>query len=157
MNVRQKTIKLIYKLLLLILLGLGGMGSALYANTLPTQNFGSWKIQQQKHDLRLQAEKRSSTSDNNQYIPQFAVKSSLAENNLPKQQVLGTGLRVNINTANAQELTAKLDSIGAKKAQAIIAYRNKNGKFNRIEELKNVKGIGEKIFERNRNRIKLVD
>lgn len=55
--------------------------------------------------------------------------------------------KININTASAQEL-ATLPRIGPKKASAIIEYRNKNGKFQRIEDIMKVKGIGEKTFLR---------
>ena len=51
---------------------------------------------------------------------------------------------LNINTATKAEFV-KVKGIGAKKAERIIAYRDKHGKFNSIEELKNVKGIGSKI------------
>lgn len=53
---------------------------------------------------------------------------------------------ININTASEQELTS-LKGIGEKTAQAIIAYRQKNGSFKAIEDIKNVKGIGDKKFE----------
>lgn len=54
---------------------------------------------------------------------------------------------VNINIADANTLT-KLKGIGLVKAQAIISYRNENGLFQSIEEIKNVKGIGDAIFEK---------
>lgn len=54
--------------------------------------------------------------------------------------------RVNINTADLQELT-QLSGIGEKKAQAIIDFRDENGSFQALEDLKKVKGIGEKTFE----------
>ncbi|MBD5166296.1 MAG: helix-hairpin-helix domain-containing protein [Helicobacter sp.] len=53
---------------------------------------------------------------------------------------------VNINTASKDEL-ATLKGIGAKKAEAIIDYRDKHGKFQNIDDLKKVNGIGEKLFE----------
>ena len=56
---------------------------------------------------------------------------------------------VNINTANAQALSKNIKGIGLKKAQAIIAYREKNGKFKKVEDLKKVKGIGIKLLEKN--------
>lgn len=56
---------------------------------------------------------------------------------------------VNINTANAQALSKNIKGIGLKKAEAIIAYREKNGKFKKVEDLKKVKGIGVKLLEKN--------
>lgn len=55
-------------------------------------------------------------------------------------------IKVNLNTANVQELQ-KLSGIGDKKAQQIIAYRQKIGQFKKIEDLKQVSGIGDKTFE----------
>jgi competence protein ComEA len=52
---------------------------------------------------------------------------------------------VNINSASASELEA-LPGIGAKTAARIIEYRQKNGPFKKIEELMNVRGVGEKNF-----------
>ena len=54
---------------------------------------------------------------------------------------------INLNTATASELQ-ELPSIGASKADAIIAYRMENGSFQNIEELQQVSGIGNKTFER---------
>lgn len=53
---------------------------------------------------------------------------------------------ININTATKDELK-KISGIGDSKAQKIIDYREKNGGFNSIEDIKNVDGIGEKTFE----------
>lgn len=54
--------------------------------------------------------------------------------------------KVNINTANQTELET-LPGIGTTTASKIIDYRNKNGKFKRIEDIQNVKGIGNSKFE----------
>jgi competence protein ComEA len=52
---------------------------------------------------------------------------------------------VNLNTASASDLEG-LPGIGAKTAARIVEYRQKNGPFKKIEELMNVRGVGEKNF-----------
>ena len=54
--------------------------------------------------------------------------------------------KININTATQEELDS-LDGIGASTANKIIEYRNENGKFKTIEDIKNVSGIGESKFK----------
>ena len=54
---------------------------------------------------------------------------------------------VNINTATKDELVS-LPGIGPAKAQAILDYRKAHGAFKTVEELKDVKGIGAKRFEK---------
>jgi competence protein ComEA len=62
---------------------------------------------------------------------------------------------VNINTADAATLAAALEGIGLKKAEAIVAHRETKGKFTSVEQLLDVKGIGQVTFEKNRDRIKI--
>lgn len=63
---------------------------------------------------------------------------------------------VDINTATAEDLM-RLKGIGKKRAQAVLADREQNGKFNRIEDLSRVKGLSEKhvsrIMSQNQGRI----
>lgn len=61
---------------------------------------------------------------------------------------------ISINEADLSKLK-EIPCIGDVKANAIIAYREKNGGFKSIEELKNVDGIGEKTFEKIKDSIKL--
>ncbi len=60
---------------------------------------------------------------------------------------------VNINEAGAEELAENLIGVGPKKAQAIIEYRKENGPFYSAEEIVNVKGIGPKTLEKNKQNI----
>ena len=59
---------------------------------------------------------------------------------------------VNINTASAADLIT-LPGIGAKTAARILEYRQKNGPFKKVEELMNVRGVGEKSFLKLRSQI----
>jgi len=55
---------------------------------------------------------------------------------------------VNINEADASEISESLKGIGIKKAQAIVDYREKNGHFTTVEDLALVKGIGVKTVSK---------
>ena len=61
---------------------------------------------------------------------------------------------ININTATAVELTT-LPGVGQAKANQIVSYRNANGTFKSIEEIKNVSGIGDGIFNQINSLIKI--
>ena len=62
---------------------------------------------------------------------------------------------VDINSADAATLAAVLDGVGEAKAAAIVAYREANGPFESVDQLAEVKGIGLKTIEHNRERIEL--
>lgn len=55
--------------------------------------------------------------------------------------------KVNLNSAKENELTT-VNGLGPSKAKAIIEFRETKGPFNSVDQLKNVKGIGEKSFEK---------
>lgn len=61
--------------------------------------------------------------------------------------------KININTATEAELV-QLPGIGPVTAQKIIDYRESNGKFSNVEDIKNVSGIGDKKFEQIKDKIK---
>lgn len=67
----------------------------------------------------------------------------------------GIEVVVNINEAGAEELKTLLVGIGESKARAIVEYRKVNGRFSAVDELSNVKGIGDKLVENNRSRMAL--
>jgi competence protein ComEA len=62
---------------------------------------------------------------------------------------------INLNTATKEELVA-LPGIGPAKAQAILDYRSAHGPFKSVEELKDVKGIGAKRFEKLKSELTVV-
>lgn len=62
--------------------------------------------------------------------------------------------KVNINTADVNELN-KLNGVGPSKANAIIKYREENGSFKSIEDIKNVSGFGEATFEKIKDSISI--
>jgi competence protein ComEA len=62
--------------------------------------------------------------------------------------------KVDINTANLKALSG-LEGIGPERAKSIIDYRTKNGSFKSIEDLKKVKGIGDKIYSKISSQIRV--
>jgi len=76
--------------------------------------------------------------------------SSKTENNVSEK----TNTKVSINSASLEELMT-LSGIGEAKASAIISYRQENGNFNTLEDIKNVSGVGDSIFEKIKDNITL--
>ena len=80
--------------------------------------------------------------------PAFAAgeKEGVTKSN----EIVASMEMININQADAKTLTT-LKGIGKDRAVKIIEYREKNGPFEKVEDLMKVKGIGKKIFEQNKN------
>ena len=57
---------------------------------------------------------------------------------------------ININTADKETLMEVIKGVGEKKADAIIEYREQNGPFKSVDELTNIKGIGEDTINKHR-------
>ncbi len=79
------------------------------------------------------------------YIPNLSEETENAENQVSSSETQTSSSsnsngKVNINKASATELTA-VPGIGASTAQKIVTYRDENGKFKTIEDIKNVSGI----------------
>jgi competence protein ComEA len=74
-----------------------------------------------------------------------AVAASLQSQSPPAAAAAPAKPTINLNTATVDQLET-LPGIGRKTAERIIEYRTKAGGFKRIEDLMNVKGIGEKSF-----------
>lgn len=91
-------------------------------------------------------------STNLESVSKKANKTKNKSNSLshsPKSELTNV---VNINTASLKQLCT-LVGIGEVKAKAIIAWREENGAFSSIEDITQVKGIGDKTFEKNRLRL----
>lgn len=70
---------------------------------------------------------------------------SVAGQEKPSKSAVAVAAPVNLNTANVAQLEA-LPGVGLKTAERIIEYRQKNGGFKKVEEVMNVRGVGEKGF-----------
>ncbi|AYA02833.1 ComEA family DNA-binding protein [Acinetobacter sp. WCHAc010034] len=129
--------------LLILLMALIGI-SISWANAETAQNasYAQWKSEQQAQDSRLQKAPASGAVQQNYYLSRPAL---VAPSSSPK---------IKLNSANSEQFQ-QLSGIGLKKAEAIVAYRAKNGKFKSIEEIQQVKGIGPAIFAKNKARLGL--
>jgi len=80
-------------------------------------------------------------------LPALAAAQSApaTQSPTPAAAVAPSKPAINLNTATLEQLET-LPGIGRKTAERILEYRTKSGSFKRIEELMNVKGIGEKSF-----------
>lgn len=83
-----------------------------------------------------------------------AADASPAPTAKPQAQVIVNQEAININTADVQTLT-QLKGIGPKKAEAIVAWREANGDFKTVDQLLDVKGIGEATLAANRDNIRI--
>ncbi|MCO8100450.1 ComEA family DNA-binding protein [Acinetobacter indicus] len=92
-----------------------------------------WKAEQEVIDARLSSSASTKTSQ-------------------PRSASAGSSEKINLNMATAAQLQ-QLSGVGQKKAEAIIEYRNRHGKFKRIEDLQLVKGIGPALLAKNRHRL----
>lgn len=146
----NRVVKLIKSSFLLVLLS---CSLSLYAQQFD-QAYLNWKAQQQAHDAQLKK------VDDHYYLSKANNQTSQPKNsgnNNTSSRVHSSnssGLKISLNSANVEQLQ-QLNGVGAKKAQAIIDYRNQNGKFKSIDDLKKVKGIGAKFFEQNQARLSL--
>lgn len=81
-------------------------------------------------------------------------KKNFGENKLFEQEIII--IKININTATEEDLTS-LIGIGPSKAKRIIELRQKLGKFNNVDQLLEVKGIGPKTLDKFKKQICLGD
>src|SRR5690554_4831126 len=87
--------------------------------------------------------------------PLVLAHPAYAAVNPAPQQTVTQAVPVNINTADAQQLAFGLTGVGLKRAQDIVKLREEIGKFSDINQLMQVKGIGPRMLELNKDRIVL--
>ncbi|WP_341503770.1 helix-hairpin-helix domain-containing protein [Gallaecimonas sp. GXIMD4217] len=83
--------------------------------------------------------------------PLTAVANSTQE---AAKATAAVGEMLNINSASAEEIARILKGVGAKKAAAIVEYRKLHGPFKSLEDLKEVKGLGNKLLAANADKIR---
>ncbi|RKG33261.1 ComEA family DNA-binding protein [Acinetobacter tianfuensis] len=113
-----------------------------HLNPAEGSEYSQWEARQQAHDQRLKPPAAAPMNQKNYYLSK------------PELTAGSTAGKISLNRANAEQLQ-ELQGIGQKKAEAIVNYRSKNGKFKSIEELQQVKGIGPAIFAKNKQRLAL--
>lgn len=101
----------------------------------------------------------TSNADDRAYNLDYLLKNNLSFYIAPRYDTSETCAQVeitkyNINSAPAEELQ-KINGVNATVATSIIAYRDNGGRFNRIEDLKEVKGIGSATLTKMRNFVTL--
>lgn len=106
------------------------------------EKYIKWKAEQQQQDKKLKT-KIGSKSDH------YFAKPCLS-----KSGMSGGTAKVHLNSASLEQLM-QLSGVGKKKAEAIIEYRNKNGKFNSVEDFMKIKGVGPALFNKNKDKLAL--
>lgn len=92
-------------------------------------------------------------------LPGWCAKENTVQSSPPAQAAKKESVEVkaskvvNVNTTDAATLATVLKGVGNAKAEAIIAYRKEHGPFKSAEQLAGVKGIGDALVARNRERI----
>jgi competence protein ComEA len=83
-------------------------------------------------------------------LPSAPAQAAKQDGGLRELVEVAQSRSVNINKADANELASALKGVGLKRAQDIIVYREKVGGFKSAEQLMDVKGIGAKVFAKNK-------
>ena len=103
-------------------------------------------------DVKEEVKKKEEKCENQTIIKNNACVTSekiVVEDNSTSSS---SNTKISLNHATKEELLT-LTGIGESKANLIMEYRNQNGGFKTIEEIKNVKGIGDKMFEKIKDNI----
>lgn len=101
----------------------------------------------EKADIMLYDMARKLVDEDTVYLPARGENAGLDTGRGINSMASPRTSLLNINKASAAEMAEKLNGIGPALSQRIVDYRNSNGPFKTIEEIKNVSGIGDKRFE----------
>lgn len=94
-----------------------------------------------------EVKKDEKKDESKEEVKKEEVKNEEKTDNVKEDVKDNLNTLVNINSASLDELMS-INGIGESKAKAIIEYRNSNGLFKSIEEIKNVSGIGDKLYDK---------
>ncbi len=111
------------------------------------QKYSQWKAEQAQQDQRL---KNRADTNSNHYLSR--PSTSIANSSTSSGS--NSSSKVRLNSANIEQLM-QLNGVGKKKAEAIIEYRNKNGKFNSVDDFMKIKGVGPALFNKNKAKLAL--
>ena len=103
-------------------------------------------------DKNNEANKNSSNFNSNGYNSNAYGSSNYNSNNSSEEFTSSSDILVNLNYATEEDLQ-RLDGIGPSMAKKIIEYREQNGYFSSIEDIKNVSGIGEAKYNKIKDNI----
>lgn len=86
-------------------------------------------------------------------IATLPVHANTTPKKIPAKQAVVATNKIDLNKADVSSLTGSFKGIGTKRAEAIIAYRDSHQGFKSIEELAEVKGIGQHFMMANREKL----
>lgn len=105
--------------------------------------------------VKVRIPKKNEEENAGEYVSEESGEEVIQEGSIEAEESTQTTSKVvNINKANQEELMT-LPGIGESTAQKIIDYRKENGKFQTIEDIKNVSGIGDSKFNQIKSLIKV--
>lgn len=105
-----------------------------------------------KSEMVIVINTKSELKNNNNLTCDAVCTREVIEVNNCIETETKTNDKININTADINKLT-ELDGIGESKAKTIIEYRTTNGLFKNIEDIKNISGIGESLYNKIKDKI----